>query len=43
MVYNGAETKADTKFDFSKLKDNEVDLLHKQLSEEKLTRLINNL
>ena len=38
-----AETKAETKFDFSKLKDNEVDLLHKQLSEEKLTRLINNL
>ena len=43
MFYNGAETKAETKFDFSKLKDNEVDLLHKQLSEEKLTRLINNL
>ena len=43
MFYNGAETKADTKFDFSKLKDNEVDLLYKQLSEEKLTRLINNL
>ena len=30
MFYNGAETKADTKFDFSKLKDNEVDLLYKQ-------------
>ena len=43
IFYNGAETKAETKFDFSKLKDNEVDLLYKQLSEEKLTRLINNL
>ena len=33
----------ETKFDFSKLKDNEVDLLYNKLSEEKLVRLINNL
>jgi len=41
--YNGAETKADTKFDFSKLKSNELEMMYKQLSEEILIRLISNI
>ena len=43
ILYNGAETKADTKFDFSKLKSNELEMMYKQLSEEILIRLISNI